>query len=127
MEPYRMPRAIARNSFLSLLALAGLAPAALRAEPSPAPVAHVTIKDLAFVPKVLHVKTGTTVIWTNGDDLNHTVTSGKTADDGAWESSPEIAGGKTFSHTFAKSGTYPYYCKPHSFSEQMHGTIIVDD
>jgi plastocyanin len=124
-----MSNMLKRISFLMLLSIGAVASAAgadPTPSPAPAPVAHVKIKDLAFSPNVLHVKAGTMVIWTNEDDVVHTVTSGKTADDNAFETSPGIAGGKTFSHTFTKPGTYPYYCKPHYYSEQMHGTIVVD-
>jgi len=109
------------------VAAALLAPSLAGADPSAAPAASVHIKDLAFVPKVLHVKVGTTVTWTNDDDVNHTVTSGTSSDDGVWTSSPPIAGGKTFSHTFDKAGTFPYYCKPHFYNEAMHATVVVDE
>jgi plastocyanin len=118
--------ACSRSSFLSLIAFAASASLA-RADESPARTASVHIRDLTFDPKVLHVKAGTTVVWTNDDDVVHTVTSGTTSDDGAWVSSPEIAGGKTFSHTFAKVGSYAYFCKPHFYNENMHGQVIVEE
>lgn len=109
-----------RTSFLAVLA--GFA--ALGAAPR-GRVARVRIKDLAFTPKALHVAAGTTVIWTNEDDVVHTVTSGVSADDGRWTSSPGIAPGRSFSHTFAVAGTYPYFCKPHFYNDAMHATIVV--
>ena len=86
---------------------------------------HVVIRGLAFVPKVVHVTAGTTVIWTNEDDVPHTVTSGTSTDDGTWTTSPAIAQGQMFNVRFTKPGTFPYYCKPHFYNENMHGTVIV--
>lgn len=111
-----------RRSFLALVATVTLAPTVARAADV---TTHVHIKDLAFGPKVVRVAPGTTVVWTNEDDVVHTVTSGTTADDDRWTTSPGIAPGATFSHTFAGVGTYPYYCKPHFYNEAMHGTIEV--
>jgi predicted lipoprotein with Yx(FWY)xxD motif len=41
--------------------------------------------------------------------VNHTVTS----DTGAWPDSGSLAPNQTFSHTFAKAGTYAYHCAIH--------------
>jgi plastocyanin len=121
-----MPNFIDRTSFLVLLASVAAVPARAASETDPPNVARVVMKDLAFVPKVVRIKAGTTVVWTNQDDVVHTVTSGTTADDGVWVSSPGIAGGKSFSHTFAVPGTFPYFCKPHFYNEAMHGVVIVE-
>jgi plastocyanin len=87
--------------------------------------AAVTMKDLAFVPKVVHVAAGTTVVWTNRDDVLHTVTSGTTADAGKWVSSPLLSYGKSFRVRFDRAGAFPYFCKPHSYNENMHGVVMV--
>jgi plastocyanin len=87
---------------------------------------YVRIKDLAFVPKIIHVHVGTTVVWTNEDGVDHTVTSGTTWDNGVWKSSPLIPGGKQFSVKFNRPGSFPYYCKPHIYNDDMHGAVIVE-
>lgn len=42
--------------------------------------AQVHIKDFTFTPHVMRVKAGTTVVWTNLDTVDHTVTSGNNSD-----------------------------------------------
>lgn len=56
----------------------------------------------------LTVKVGTTVVWTNLDNIQHSVT----ADDNSFDSGTLNNGG-TFSQTFTKAGTFPYYCIYH--------------
>jgi predicted lipoprotein with Yx(FWY)xxD motif len=88
----------------------------------PAAHAHatiqVTIQNFAFSPQTITVAPGTTVIWTNKDNFDHTVTS----DTGAWPDSGNLATNHTFSHTFTKAGTYPYHCAIHS---SMTAKVIV--
>lgn len=82
----------------------------------------------AFSPANLTIAHGTTVTWMNGDALNHTVTnamgSADTYDSGF------IAGGGSFSHTFASPGTFAYYCGVHGADGNpptgMHGTVTVN-
>ena len=81
----------------------------------------VAIRDFAFRPADVRIRTGTTVTWVNCEPQNvesHTTT----ADGGAW-SSPLLAPGATFSHTFDQVGTFAYHCEPHPF---MRATIIVE-
>jgi plastocyanin len=75
------------------------------------------IKQFAYQPKALEVPVGTTVTWTNGDNIQHSVT-GK---DGSWDSGLFGQGG-TFSQTFDKAGTYAYICTRHS---SMMGEVKV--
>jgi plastocyanin len=84
---------------------------------APAPVAAVQIGNFTFKSPVLTVKPGTTVTWTNGDDIPHTVVS----KDGIFKSKVLDTGDK-FSFTFAKAGQFGYYCSIHP---HMTGTIIV--
>lgn len=81
----------------------------------------VTIKNFAFSPKTLTVKTGTTVTWTNEDSTPHTV---QFSDKSIPPSADLSAGGgqSAYSHTFTAAGTYPYICGIHNF---MTGTITV--
>ena len=83
--------------------------------------AAVSISNFKFEPKVLRVKAGTTVTWTNTDGT-HTAVS-----DGENFSSPTLSKGQTFSHKFTKRGRYPYHCSFHGSKGggNMAGTIIV--
>jgi plastocyanin len=81
-------------------------------------VSDVAITNFAFAPPNLSVTSGTTVTWTNDDDVNHTVTS----DDGNTFDSGAFAQGKTFQFTAGQPGTYSYSCKIHPF---MKATLTV--
>ncbi|MFY0544344.1 stalk domain-containing protein [Brevibacillus sp. H7] len=78
---------------------------------------HVDIHNFAFAPGELTVEAGSKIIFTNKDDVVHTVT----AVDGSFHSGA-LEKGKTYEMTFAKPGVYKIYCKPHTF---MTGTITV--
>jgi plastocyanin len=77
----------------------------------------VEVKNFAFSPASLTVPVGTTVTWKFDDSADHTVSS----DDKSFVSQA-LSGGKTYTHTFTKAGTYPYICSIHQF---MKGTIVV--
>ena len=83
----------------------------------PAATVTVTIDNFAFSPATLDVAAGTTVTWTNKQDVTHTVT----ADDGSFDSG-NIASGDTFSHTFDSAGTIAYHCAIHP---TMKASIVV--
>jgi plastocyanin len=111
-----------------LLLLGGL----LSAEPAAAddaktPPLHVTIRDHAFVPNVVHAKPGQSIVWENADQDPHTVTSGaNNTDDGRWKSSPLIPDGETFAIRLKQRGKYPYFCKLHQYEASMHGTVVIE-
>ena len=87
--------------------------------PNPPPTANtVTMSNMAFSPGNLKVKTGTTVTWTNDDNMSHTVT----ADNGTFNSG-SMKSGDTFKYTFNTVGTYPYHC---NFHAGMKATIVVE-
>jgi plastocyanin len=75
------------------------------------------IDNFAFTPKQMTVKAGSTVNWTNKDDIPHTVTS----DDKIF-SSPVLDTNQSFQFTFATVGKFPYFCKLHP---HMTGIITV--
>ncbi|HEY8313355.1 MAG TPA: cupredoxin family copper-binding protein [Candidatus Baltobacteraceae bacterium] len=79
-------------------------------EASAGPTVIVHIKDFQFKPATFTIKPGTTVQWVNDDAVQHSAT----ADDNSWNSG-ELAQGKTWSKTFATTGTYHYYCDDHEF------------
>jgi plastocyanin len=71
-----------------------------------------------FSPTTAFVNVGGTVTWTNGSDAPHTVTS----DSGSELASATLNAGKTFSHTFAATGTFSYHCTIHTY---MVGKVVV--
>jgi amicyanin len=107
-----------------LVALA-LAMAGLGAEPgSVTPGAQqnphsatVKIDNFTFGPVELTVPVGTTVTWTNRDDIPHTVVSTEKV-----FKSKVLDTDETFSFTFDKAGTYPYFCSIHP---KMTGKVLV--
>jgi plastocyanin len=87
-----------------------------RAAPAPAGAA-VQIGNFTFKNPVVTVKPGTTVTWTNGDDIPHTIVS----KDGVFKSKV-LDTGDRFTFTFAKVGQFGYFCSLHP---HMTGTIVV--
>jgi plastocyanin len=80
-------------------------------------VAHVSIRDFAFAPERIEIVAGETIIWTNYDPTQHTVTF----EHGMAESG--VLGERhTYAHTFAFPGTYAYSCRLHP---RMTGTVTV--
>jgi len=77
----------------------------------------VAIKDLAFNPASITVKSGTKVTWTNNDSVTHTVT----LDDNSVDSG-NVTAGSTYDHIFAAVGSFAYHCKIHP---SMLGTVVV--
>ena len=77
----------------------------------------VTIDNFTFSPAELTVKVGTTVTWSNHDDIPHTVVSA-----GKFRSKAMDTDG-TFSFTFTAAGEYKYFCSLHP---HMTGTIKVE-
>jgi plastocyanin len=78
----------------------------------------VAIKDRQYSPSSVTIKKGQTVVWTNYDDIDHTVQ----ASDGSFDSGTIKKDG-TFEHLFILPGKYAYLCKLHP---RMKGTITVE-
>src|SRR5271167_981747 len=85
-------------------------------QPSPAAV-EVKIDNFSFGTQALTVAPGTTVTWTNRDDMPHTVVSS----DGVFKSKV-LDTDEKFSYTFAKAGIFPYFCSIHP---KMTGKVVV--
>lgn len=85
-------------------------------KPIPKATVYITITPTSFAPAAVEVKPGTTVVWTNKSNEEHTVT----AYDGSFDSG-SIPPGGTFKHTFTRPVSYSYYC---TFHHSMQGTII---
>jgi amicyanin len=77
----------------------------------------VKIDNFSFGPTELTVRVGTTVTWTNRDDIPHTVVSTEKV-----FKSKVLDTDETFSFTFDKAGTYPYFCSIHP---KMTGKVVV--
>ena len=81
-------------------------------------VAQVSIDNFAFTPQKLTVKRGTSISWTNHDDIPHTVDQ----DDHIFSSSV-LDTNQKFQHTFTDPGQFLYYCRLHP---KMTGTVVVE-
>jgi len=99
----------------SSLAMASASQAALE---KTANTAEIKIDNFSFTPKLLTVGVGTTVTWTNHDDIPHNVLSTQKK-----FSSPVLDTDQAFSFRFQETGNYPYFCKIHP---TMTGTIVVE-
>src|SRR5438094_1483742 len=78
----------------------------------------VEIKDFAFNPQTLTVKSGEKVTWINRDEEPHTVVSVEKQ----FKKSSALDTDQTFTITAGAPGTYTYFCSVHP---KMTGTIIV--
>ena len=118
-----MRRRIVFSSSLTALLVAigffaGSVNNAVGAPPQSAPaMVDVKIDNFSFGPGTLTVSVGTTVTWTNRDDIPHTVVS----TDGVFKSKVMDTDEK-FSYTFSKPGTFPYFCSVHP---KMTGKVVV--
>jgi plastocyanin len=85
-----------------------------------AEAASVDIPEIAIEPADITVKAGTTVTWTNSDDIPHTVT--KEGGPGAEFDSGDLDPGSTFEQTFDAPGKVDYVCTIHP---GQAGTVTV--
>jgi 3',5'-cyclic-AMP phosphodiesterase len=86
-------------------------------KPSEGAAHQVVVDNFSFAPSTTAVAVGTTITWTNRDDVPHNVisTDKKFA-------SPVLDTDEQFSHTFDLAGTYKYYCSIHP---KMTGEVVV--
>jgi plastocyanin len=78
---------------------------------------EVKIDNFSFGPAELTVAVGTTVTWTNRDDIPHTVVS----TDKVFKSKV-LDTDEKFSYTFTQAGSFPYFCSIHP---KMTGKVAV--
>ncbi len=78
----------------------------------------VEIKDFAFNPQTLTVKSGEKITWTNRDEEPHTVVSVEKQ----FKKSSALDTDETFTITAGAPGTYTYFCSVHP---KMTGTIVI--
>ncbi|HLY61218.1 MAG TPA: cupredoxin family copper-binding protein [Terriglobia bacterium] len=79
---------------------------------------QVKIDNFSFSPSPLTVPVGSTITWTNQDDVPHNVIS----TEGKALKSPVLDTNEKFSYTFTKAGVYTYYCAIHP---KMTGKVVV--
>jgi len=79
----------------------------------------VTIDNFSFTPAAVSVKPGTTVTWTNKDDIPH----GIGATNNVFPKSKALDTDDSYSFTFTTPGTYQYFCYLHP---KMVGSIVVE-
>ena len=79
----------------------------------------IEIKDFAFNPQTLTVKSGEKITWINRDDEPHTVVSVEKQ----FKKSSALDTDQEFTVTAGAPGTYTYFCSVHP---KMTGTIVVE-
>jgi plastocyanin len=80
---------------------------------------RIEIKDFAFNPQTLRVKSGEKITWINRDEEPHTVVSVEKQ----FKKSSALDTDQEFTITAGAPGTYTYFCSVHP---KMTGTIIVE-
>src|SRR5258705_14024614 len=108
---------LSRRSLGSAFGLAIAAAFMLPTRRARAEETEIHIDNFTFEPKELTVKVGTTVTWTNRDDIPHTVVCpGKFR-------SKLMDTATTLTFTFAAAGEYKYFCSLHP---HMTGVVKVE-
>ena len=80
---------------------------------------RIEIKDFAFNPQTITVKSGEKVTWINRDEEPHTIVSvGK-----QFKKSTALDTDQEFTIAVGAPGTYDYFCSVHP---KMTGTIVVE-
>ena len=79
---------------------------------------RIEIKDFAFNPQTITVKSGDKVTWINRDEEPHTIVSVEKQ----FKKSTALDTDQEFTITAGAPGTYSYFCSVHP---KMTGTIVV--
>jgi plastocyanin len=101
---------------VATLLLSAGSPGTSAKAPEPA-TAEVKVDNFSFGPATLTVAVGTTVTWTNRDDIPHTIVSTEKV-----FKSKVLDTDENFSYSFTKAGSYPYFCSIHP---KMTGSVVV--
>ena len=89
----------------------------LDAEAGAAAKHEIAVDNFSFSPAMASVPVGSTITWTNHDDVPHTVVATERQ-----FKSPVLDTGEQFSHRFDAPGSYAYFCSLHP---KMTGRIVV--
>jgi plastocyanin len=85
---------------------------------TPTAAAHeVVVDNFSFAPATASVAAGTTITWTNRDDVPHNIVSTEQK-----FKSPVLDTDEQFSHRFDQPGSYRYFCSLHP---KMTGRVVV--
>src|SRR5215831_11401591 len=112
---------ISKFTIAALLAgfsLSGLASETKNTGSSSAGQNKIEIKDFAFNPQTITVKSGEKITWINRDEEPHTIVSVEKQ----FKKSTALDTDQEFTVVAGSPGTYSYYCSVHP---KMTGTIIV--
>lgn len=86
---------------------------------------EVWIQSTGFDPGTLTVSVGTTVTWTNKDNVRHDVTSGQPGNvENLFDPSPNLSANATHVVSFSRRGTFRYFCSIHGGNHGT-GSIVV--
>ena len=113
-----MMRSVLAAVVLGAVVGSGLAGGVLVARAA-SPATAISIDNFTFNPQTVTVKAGTTVTWTNKDDIPHGIASAKNV----FKKSQALDTDDSYSFTFSTPGTYEYFCYIHP---HMTGTIVVE-
>src|SRR3989442_13107633 len=78
----------------------------------------IEIKDFAFNPQIITVRSGEKITWINRDEEPHTIVSVEKQ----FKTSTALDTDQEFTITAGAPGTYTYFCSVHP---KMTGTIVV--
>jgi plastocyanin len=82
----------------------------------------IEIRTFQFAPETVSVKSGTRVVWMNGDQIEHTVTAGRPERRDSTFGATLRGQDASYAYRFEQPGTYPYFCDRHHF---MRGAIHI--
>jgi len=102
---------------LAIAAILVLQPTRARTDEPKLSPTEVRVDNFTFAPDTVTVPVNSTVTWVNKDDVPHVIAS----NDGLFKSKALDTDDK-YSYTFAKAGTYSYFCSVHP---KMVGKIVV--
>jgi plastocyanin len=88
----------------------------LESDMSSAAALDIAVDNFSFTPTTTSVAAGSTVTWTNHDDVPHNIVSTEQT-----FKSPLLDTGERFSHRFDRPGAYRYFCSLHP---KMVGTVV---
>jgi plastocyanin len=80
---------------------------------------RIEIKDFAFNPQTITVKSGEKITWINRDEEPHTIVSVEKQ----FKKSSALDTDQEFTITAGAPGTYTYFCSVHP---KMTGTIVIE-
>jgi len=80
---------------------------------------RIEIKDFAFNPQTITVKSGGKITWINRDEEPHTIVSVEKQ----FKKSSALDTDQEFTITAGAPGTYTYFCSVHP---KMTGTIVIE-